>query len=59
MKPEILEAFHELLAFLFWAEYADNPMYGARNATQALDAIRVIMGYDQETFDKLRDVFIK
>lgn len=44
-----------IMPFLVWAE-ADSAMYSMTTATEVLDAFRELLGYDEETFEKLKDI---
>jgi|TARA_R110000851_G_scaffold276910_1_gene429975 hypothetical protein len=46
----------DLMAFLVCAE-SDRAMYGAVDASAALESVQVLLGYDNDTFDKLKDIF--
>ena len=45
-----------LMSFLVCAEN-DNAMYGGVMADDALRSVQVILGYDDDTFEKLKDIF--
>jgi hypothetical protein len=45
-----------LMSFLVCAEN-DNAMYGGVMADDALRSVQVILGYDDDTFEKLKDFF--
>lgn len=46
----------DLMQFLVIAEH-ENDMYGFVTATQALESVRVMLGYDLDKFTKLKEVF--
>ena len=46
----------DLMAFLVCAEN-DDAMYGAVMASQALESVQVLLGYDNEKFEKLKEIF--
>jgi hypothetical protein len=50
------DCFADLLKFLVIAEQEEE-MYGFCTATMALESVRVIMGYDQEKFEKLKNIY--
>jgi hypothetical protein len=45
-----------LMAFLVCAEN-DNAMYGGVMADDALKSVQAVLGYDDATFEKLKDIF--
>jgi hypothetical protein len=45
-----------LMSFLVCAEN-DNAMYGGVMADDALKSIQAVLGYDDYTFEKLKDIF--
>ena len=46
----------DLMQFLVIAEQ-ENDMYGMVTATQALESLQVILGYDDEKFEQLKNIF--
>jgi hypothetical protein len=46
----------DLMQFLVIAEQ-ENDMYGFVTATQALESVQVMLGYDLEKFTKLKEIF--
>lgn len=56
-EPNFSDILLDLVGFLVWADQEDA-MYGSDRASEALEALRLMLGYDQETFDKLKSIFV-
>jgi hypothetical protein len=46
----------DLMQFLVIAEH-EGDMYGMVTATQALESVQTLFGYDDDKFEKLKDIF--
>jgi len=55
--PAMSDMLITIMSFLVWAE-SDDAVYGGNTATEALEMFRLMLGYDVETFQKLKDVVL-